>query len=130
MANYRIKISTSIGSNLEGITRNAKFPKCKAGDVGDKFTFRSSCIIIECKRSNLQKKEEIENNSGNTLHIQIMRALLLYYAANQQNARVYSISVTHITYTGKTVISEIDYSKKNLSYIINDNNILLTFIVY
>lgn len=96
-----------------GTTKYAKFSKCKPGDFGDRFTFNSSCIIIECKRSNLQKKEEIENNPGNTLHIQVMRALLLYYAANLQKARVYSISVTHLTKAGKTTVSEIEYSKKN-----------------
>ena len=127
MASYRIKISTSIGSSLTGITGNAKFPKCKAGDVCDKFTFRSSCIIIECKRSNLQKKEEVENNPGNTLHIQIMKALLLYYAANLQKARVYSISVTHITNAGKTIVSEIKYSQKNQPLILRTVPVGLAF---
>ena len=75
MPEYRIKIGTSIGSRLTGTVTHAQFPKCKAGDVGDKFSFQSSCIIIECKRSNIQKKEEIENNPGNTLRVQIMKAL-------------------------------------------------------
>lgn len=89
----------------------AKFPKCKVGDMGDKFTFKSSCVIIECNRSNLQKKEEIENNPGNTLRSQIMRALLLYYAANVLKARVYCISVNRISKQGKTIISELKYDK-------------------
>lgn len=112
MPNYRIKISTSIGSRLTGIVTHAQFPKCKVGDAGDKFSFQSSCIIIECKRSNIQKKEEIENNPGNTLRVQIMRALLLYYAANVQKARVYSISVTRINKQNKELITELTFSKK------------------
>lgn len=95
-----------------GTVTHAQFPKCKVGDTGDKFTFRSSCIIIECNRSNIQKKEEIENNPGNTLRVQIMRALLLYYAANVQKARVYSISVTRISKHNKNLISELLFSKK------------------
>lgn len=112
MPNYRIKISTSIGSRLKGTVKYAQFPKCKVGDVGDKFSFHSSCIIIECKRSNIQKKEEIENNPGNTLRVQIMRALLLYYAANVQKARVYSISVTRINKQNKELITELTFSQK------------------
>ena len=111
MASYRIKISTSIESRLKGISAHVKYPKCKAEIAGDKFTFRSSCIIIECNRSNLQKKEEIENNPGNTLRIQIMRALLLYYAANVQKARVYSICVSQVTKMGKKVVTELIYNK-------------------
>ncbi len=111
MVTYRIKISTSIGSKLQGITQYARFPKCKNGAAGDKFTFNSSCIIIECNRSNLQKKEEIENNPGNTLRSQIMRALLLYYAANAQKARVYSICVTRILKNDKVLISDLRYDK-------------------
>lgn len=112
MPEYRIKIGTSIGSRLTGTVSHAQFPKCKVGDVGDKFSFQSSCIIIECKRSNIQKKEEIENNPGNTLRVQIMRALLLYYAANVQKARVYSISVTRITKQKKEPITELTFSLK------------------
>lgn len=112
MPEYRIKIGTSIGSRLTGIVTHAQFPKCKVGDVGDKFSFQSSCIIIECKRSNIQKKEEIENNPGNTLRVQIMRALLLYYAANVQKARVYSISVIRITKKKKEPITELTFSLK------------------
>lgn len=112
MPEYRIKIGTSIGSRLTGTVTHAQFPKCKADDAGDKFSFQSSCIIIECKRSNIQKKEEIENNPGNTLRVQIMRALLLYYAANIQKARVNSISVTRINKHNKVLITELTFSVK------------------
>lgn len=127
MPNYRIKISTSIGSRLKGTVKHAQFPKCKAGDVGDKFSFQSSCIIIECKRSNLQKKEEIENNSGNTLRVQIMRALLLYYAANVQKACVYSISVTRISKNYKELITELSFSRKTQPLILRTVPALFQF---
>lgn len=86
MPSYRVKISTSIGSRLQGHTQYAQYPNCNAGNPGDKFEFRSSCIVIACERSNAQKKDEIENNPSNTIHVQMKRALLLYYAANVQKA--------------------------------------------
>ena len=113
MPSYRVKISTSIGSRLQGNTQYGQFPNCCAGNPGDKFTFKSSCIVIECKRSNTQKKEEVENNPGNTIHVQIKRALLLYYAANVQRTRVYSISVHKIIRKTKTLIAELIYDEKN-----------------
>lgn len=113
MPSYRVKISTSIGSRLQGHTQYAQYPNCNAGNPGDKFEFRSSCIVIACERSNAQKKDEIENNPSNTIHVQMKRALLLYYAANVQKARVYSISVYRIVKNVKTLITELKYDEKN-----------------
>lgn len=113
MPKFLIKISTSIGSRLQGITRDVKFPKCNPTDPGDKFIFKSSLIKIECKRRNSQKKEEIENNPSNTIHLQIKRALLLYYAANAQKARVYSISVYKLLNNQKVSMVDLKYDEKN-----------------
>lgn len=114
---YYIKIKFSKRNSFTRRIDNV--PYKNSGIFGDSFIFKSKEINIVASRSAIYKKDEILNNTSNSIYQQIAKALLYCYAINLSNLQLLSIDIVRKTERKEESVIFLPYDK-NTQPISND----------
>lgn len=113
---YIISIKTRRGNLLNGQSLNMPYHQTVvnlATAKMDKVKIHSTYIRITAKRSNLSSAQSIIEDQRNTLHIQIIKQTVLYYASNLTKAGIKEIKIE--SYVGGQL-----HESKRFSYKLED----------
>lgn len=93
---YVVTITTKRGNNLNGQILEMPYTQARVGHTApkvDRVEIHSTFIRLTAIRSNDTSPESIVKDNSGTLHKQILKQVLLYYASNLSNPGIKEITV-------------------------------------
>lgn len=108
---YHIKITFTKRSSI--VRRIGNVPYKNSGTFGDSFIFQPKEINIVASRSSIYDRNEILNNTSNSIYQQISKALLYCYAVNLSSLQLRSINIVRKTAKKEEMVVDLSYDKKN-----------------